>query len=315
MCEQERKAIAKPMEILQWQSDAGPVGLAVAGTFAASLHLNGELRFWDLLEGRITKTIGTLPTTASTISGVALSSDAHEVAACIDRELVVFETATGRELRRTRLQCNGLWSIRFRWPWVAIAQRDEGLRLVDLTTLADRWQTRVSHHSMRPNQLSVSPSMDSVLSLSLHADEYRLRVWDGLSGSCRLELQGFDGCFAIENDDRFGYSGRYCSAADRHSIVRFRLDTGKFVDSFQLVNDDATALAISPDRSTLVIGTRRGQLHAVGFDRYGDRFDFHSQRRLGEHCDKITDVVVTCDSQYAMTVTKTEIGMFKILIP
>ena len=144
------------------------------------------------------------------------------------------------------------------------------------------WQSRVPLHRSRPNFTALARDNSRALTLSVHDERHKLRVWSLADGACLASLQGYDGTFAIATDRQVGYAGRFCAAAKSHSIVMFDLEGGDFIDSLDVSLDGhATALALDENQQRLLIGFQSGNV-AVCQIEAGSNFDLHSLVIVGQ---------------------------------
>jgi len=206
----------------------------------------------------------------------------HELAK-LDANLVVAE--------RRKIHCNGLIGGRFSadGQTAFVARRDEALQLIRLDDFGEIWTARVPWHRARPNRIALAADNSRALTLSVHDERHKLRVWSLSDGSCLASLQGYDSTFAIVTDGRAGYAGRFCAAANSHSIVMFDLESGDFFDSMDCSLDGhATALALDEEQR-LLIGFQSGNV-AICQVEVGHSFDFQSFEIIGQIEPPISNV-------------------------
>lgn len=267
----------------------------------------GCITQWNLSMGEALRTV---PISESPILAIGAGVDGLFV--IVDHELLQLDPDF-QVLHRRHIPCNGLFVAGFSADarLALLGRRDEGIQCIaplsfdphqeqrrpptdcsqrivhqhgDLPT----WLSRVRHHSSRPGRIALAADNSCAVTLSVHDEAFKLRVWSLEDGECR-EFQGYDGAFSIATDGRVGYSGCYCAAANLRSIVMFDLTTGAYIDSLNShLDGHATALSVNHDGDRLLIGFSSG---AVALVNVGPEwFDHHSFRVIGRRAEAVSGV-------------------------
>ena len=273
---------------------------------AFSGDTSGRVVQWDLSTG---KTLRSVQVSERPILATGAGADGLFV--MVDHELLRLDTDL-QVLEIRRIPCNGLFVAGFSADarLALLGCRDEGVQCIAPASFVPHrkhahrphdlsqqiqfddgdvptWLSRVGHHSSRPNRIALAEDNSFALTLSVHDDAFKFRVWSLEDGECR-ELQGYDGAFAIATDGRVGYSGRYCAAANMKSIVKFDLTTGEYIDSLNShLDGHATALSVHASGDRLLLGFSGGTVAVVNVDQH---FDHHSFKVLGRRAEAVTGV-------------------------
>lgn len=196
-------------------------------------------------------------------------------------------------------------------PWAVVAQRDQTVRKIDLRTMEDCWTAKVGHHSARPQQIAISSDGSRVLTRSIFDEEFSLRVWDADDGRCIQCMQGFDVCSAIAADGEHGFSGRFCPAFGA-SLVKFRLDSGRYVDSFRLRWGQARALAMASKQAAIFVGSDEGKIDCVEIDGPHGRFASSPYRMMSTKSSKISQIVADAEGNRGIAVSDLGVYLFDV---
>lgn len=292
-------------------SSAAPITdfcVAPGARTAYSGDSTGCIAKWNLDTGAV---LASVAVAERPVLGVG--ADGKDLFVIVDRELLRLDLDC-RLLDRRPIPCNGVLAaqISIDARLALICRRDEGIQCLSPALFdpcaanyqrpqcederkiwidgdAATWLSRVPGHWSRPNIVAMASDNSCAITLSVHDPRCKLRVWSLNDGSCR-ELQGYDGAFAIAVHATFGFSGRYCAAANQRSIMMFDVGSGGFIDAHDShLDGHATALAVSPDGQRLLIGYSTGGVELINVDP-NRGFDYQSRQQLGRRAQAVSGV-------------------------
>jgi WD40 repeat protein len=246
--------------IRRWSVDpttgrAGPLGPPLPGFVAAFAPDGATLA----VGGLATVTLGhvasdpprqTIRTEAGWTLALAFSRDGRLLAAAGERDVGVWDVATGRE-RAGRLPLRDVLSLAFAPDGRSLATGDKGgsIRLWDLPTGRQRLAVRA--HARYVTSLAFSDD-GRVLASASRGDGRDARLWDAATGRALAALRGHTGPV---QSVAFAPGGRALATAGADETVRlWDVTTGRERATLPGHGVGAFALAFSPDGRALAAG-------------------------------------------------------------
>ncbi len=229
-----------------------------AGTWAGNLRIcdreGKELRSWKAHAGK---------PGATWVTAVAYSPDGKTLASTgSDRAVVLWDPATGHELRRFTVEGEGeypsdvIFSPNGRW--LAAIARGQPVAVWDLTTGKPRELIRPVHggvggvgNQAGGNIESAAFSPDSRL-LATGGRDNTARLWDLATGQQLREFPGHPGWIQAV---AFSRDGRTLAVSHWRSVRLWEVSTGKERRRFTGHEGDGTSLAFAPNGRTLASGS------------------------------------------------------------
>jgi WD40 repeat protein len=245
-------------------------------------------------------TLRNLPDYASTIYGVAISSDQHLIAAGgANNTVMVWAMPGGQVVRIFKGHTSTINTVAFSpdGRYLVSGSKDETARLWDIRTgrsvriFSRRYNPDFSPgHESAINTVAFSPDGRSVLTVSR---DQSARLWDIASGTDYLTIAGYNSGFF---GGAFSRDGKWIALSSSDKLIRiFDSATGQLKQTLTGHTGPVWSVAFSPDGSELVSGssdtTARIWNLATGQTRL----------KLSGHTGDVTNVAYSPDGNSILT--------------
>ena len=224
------------------------VAFSPDGKFLATGHANGEIRLWEVAEG---KQLTIYRGHGDRVKSVAYSPDGKTLASCsFDETVKLWDISTGDCLQTLQGHSDQVNSVAYSLDGKTLASgsSDKTIKLWDIST-GDCLQSLQGHSDW---VLSVAYSPDGKTLVSGSCDK-TIKLWDIHSGDCLQSLQGHSDWV---NSVAYSPEGKtLASSSSEQTIKLWDIDSGDCLQTFQGYNRWFWSVAFSPDGKTLASGS------------------------------------------------------------
>jgi WD40 repeat protein len=229
------------------------------GRRAVSTSWDQTVRLWDTVAGSETKKIGDTTRTSNTkftLAAAFVADDRQILIADAGSQLVLFDPAAERELRRLRGHTSAVNSVAISADSLhaASGSSDNTVRVWHLAT-GDSLH-RFAGHTDVVNSVAFSPDGRRVIS---GANDHTVRLWDARTGQSISQFDGHtDAVLAVA----FLPDGAKALSGSADKTVRlWDITRGVELHRFEGHSGAVTSISVSPDGKTFVSGSVDKTIH------------------------------------------------------
>jgi WD40 repeat protein len=244
-----------------WEGAGYPVGTVAGGREVVTYRRGDAITARDVATGKIVRTF----TVRGTVPAVSVSPDGKAVAAVVTRgqkddamacEIILWEAATGREVRRLRA---GPETVQYSTARVVFARDGRRVYLAGPGQIL-RWDLSDGRalptwpvHSGRIADLLVRPGKKELVSAG--ASDGALRRWDAATGKCLTPTDAYVGEIAVTRTP----DGRGIVAVDEAGRLDvWDVTTGQVTRTLRMRGRMKHELLFTPDGKQLLVAAQTG---------------------------------------------------------
>jgi WD40 repeat protein len=202
--------------------------------------IDGDLKLWNLSDGRVMSDLGT----AKTITSAAFSNDAALVAAAVTPQIRIYSVATGRLISSLEASGVDVYSLEFSPDGTKLLSGDRQGNVIISEVTSGRAKVQLNGGNMYYRAV-FSPDGKQIASAD---QDGQVRIWDVASARIDKTLIGHTGVVKLIS---FSPDGRLVVTAAEDNTVRL-WDVASGKELKQIGSDSVQRLAFSPDGKRLV---------------------------------------------------------------